>query len=143
MMNVEASTIINRPVADVFAFFTEPANNPKWEEGLIECRLDSPAPMRLGAQIVEVRKFLGQRMESKLEVTAFEPNEKYAVKVVSGPMRFEMSAIFEAVGDGTKVSTSGQGEPGGLFKLAEGLVKKQLQSQIEGDMRRLKKVLEG
>lgn len=143
MINVEVSTVINRPLAEVFAFFTEPTNNPKWEEGLIECRQVSPGPMGVGAQIIEVRKFLGQRMESKLEVTAFEPNKKYAVKVASGPIQFEISAMFEAVGDGTKVSISGQGEPGGFFKLAEGMVKKQLQNQVEGDAGRLKKVLEG
>ena len=143
MINVEVSTVINRPVADVFAFFTEPANNPKWEEGLIECRMASPGPMGVGAQVLEVRKFMGRHMESTLEVTAYEPNKKYAVKVASGPIQFDLSAMFETVGDGTKISTSGQGEPGGFFKLAEGLVKKQLQSQVEGDMGRLKKVLEG
>ena len=142
MIKVETSTIINRPLAEVFTFFTDPANNPKWEEGLIECRQVSPGPMGVGTEIIEVRKFLGQRMESKLDVTVFEPNKKYAVKVASGPIQFEISAMFEAVGDGTKVSISGQGEPGGFFKLAEGLVKKQLQSQVEGDVGRLKKVLE-
>lgn len=143
MINVEVSTIINRPLEDVFAFFTEPTNNPKWEEGLIECRKVSPVPMGVGAEIIEVRKFLGRHMESKLVVTAFEPDKKYAVKVAAGPIQFEISAMFESVGEGTKVSISGQGEPGGFFKLAEGLVKKQLQSQVDGDMGRLKRVLEG
>ena len=143
MINVEVSSIINRPLEDVFAFFTEPTNNPKWEEGLIECRKVSPGPMGVGTQVLEVRKFMGRQMESTLDVTAYETNKKYAVKVASGPIPFELSAMFEAVGDGTKVSVSGHGEPGGFFKLAEGLVKKQLQSQIEGDMGRLKKVLEG
>ncbi len=143
MINVEVSTVINRPLEEVFAFFAEPTNNPKWEEGLIECRKTSPGPMGVGAQILEVRKFLGRHMESILEVTAFGPNKKYAVKIASGPIQFEISAIFESVGDETKVSVTGQGEPGGFFKLAEGLVKKQLQSQVEGNMGRLKRVLEG
>jgi hypothetical protein len=101
MINVEVSTVINRPITDVFAFFTEPTNNPKWEKGLIECRKTSPGPMGVGAQIIEVRKFLGQHMESKLEVTAFDINEKCVVKVAAGPTQFEISAIFEAVGDKT------------------------------------------
>ena len=143
MINAEVSTVINRPIAEVFAFFAEPTNNPKCEEGLIECRKISPGPMGVGAQIIEVRKFMGRQMESTLDVTAFETNKKYAVKVASGPIPFELSAKFEAAGDGTKISVMGQGEPGGFFKLAEWLVKKQLQGQIEGDMGRLKKVLEG
>ena len=36
-----------------------------------------------------------------------------------------------------------QGEAGGFFKLAEGMVQKQMQSQLEGDLQRIKKMLEG
>ena len=143
MIKVELSIVINRPVAEVFAFVADPSNNKKWQEGLVESRLTSPGPVGLGAQITDVRKFLGREMDSKLEVTAFEPNKIFAEKVVSGPLQFEIIQTFEPSGDGTKVSLVAQGEPGGFFKLAEGMVHKQLQSQLEGDSQRLKKALEG
>ena len=143
MIKIELSIVINRPVAEVFAFATNPANNTKWQEGLVESRLASSGPMGVGAQVVDVRKFLGRDMDSKLEVTAFEPNKKFAEKVVSGPLKFEITQTFESSGDGTKVSLIAQGEPGGFFKLAEGMVQKQLQTQLEGDSQRLKKALEG
>ena len=143
MIKVELSVVINRPVADVFDFATNPANNAKWQEGLVESRLVSSGPIGVGAQITDVRKFLGRDMDSKLEVTAFEPNKTFAEKIISGPLKFEITQTFEPSGDGTKVSLVAQGEPGGFFKLAEGLVQKQLQGQLEGDSQRLKKVLEG
>ena len=143
MIKVELSVVINRPVAEVFTFVSDPANNVKWQEGLVESRMESSGPMGVGAQLVDVRKFLGRDMESKLEVTAFEPNKKFAEKVVSGPLKFEISQAFEPSGDGTRVSLVAQGEPGGFFKLAEGMVQKQLQAQLEGDSQRLKKALEG
>ena len=142
MVKVELSIVINRPVAEVFAFATDPANNAKWQEGLVESRLESPT-MGVGAKVTDVRKFLGRDMDSKLEVTAFEPNKKFAQKVTSGPLQFEIIESFEASGDGTKVALVAQGEPGGFFKLAEGMVQKQLQTQLEGDAQRLKKLLEG
>ena len=142
MIKIELSIVINRPVAEVFAFATNPANNVKWQEGLVESRMASSGPMGVGAQVVDVRKFLGRDMDSKLEVTAFEPNKPFAEKVVSGPLKFEITQTFEPSGDGTKVSLVAQGEPGGFFKLAEGMVQKQLQSQLEGDAGRLKKALE-
>ncbi len=143
MVRVELSIVINRPVADVFAYVTNPANSTKWQEGLVESRLVSSGPMGVGAQVVDVRKFLGRDMDSKLEVTAFEPNKKYAQKVISGPLPFEITQTFEATGTGTKIILVAQGEPGGFFKLAEGMVQKQLQTQLEGDGQRLKKALEG
>lgn len=36
MINVEVSTIIHRPVAEVFAFATNFENNPKWETNFQE-----------------------------------------------------------------------------------------------------------
>jgi uncharacterized protein YndB with AHSA1/START domain len=143
MVKVELSVIINRPVAEVFAFVTDPANNAKWQDGLVESRLVSSGSVGVGAQITDVRKFIGRDMDSKLEVTAFEPNKKFGEKVISGPLKFEIIETFEPSGDGTKVSLLAQGEPGGFFKLAEGMVQKQLQGQLEGDAQRLKKVLEG
>lgn len=143
MVKVEFSRTVNRSVDEVFAFVTEPANNARWQEGLVESRKTSSGPMGVGAQLVDVRKFLGRDMESRLEVTAFEPNKKFAQKVVSGPLPFEIIMTFDGAGDETKIDLLAQGEPGGFFKLAEGMVQKQLQSQLEGDAARLKKTLEG
>lgn len=143
MIKVEVSGVINRPVSEVFAFVTDPANNAKWQEGVVESHMASTGPMGVGAQVIDVRKFLGRDIESKLEITAFEPNKKFAQKVISGPLQFEVTETFEAAGDGTKLSVVAQGEPGGFFKLAEGMVQKQLHSQLEGDAGRLKKVMEG
>ncbi|HET9589412.1 MAG TPA: SRPBCC family protein, partial [Anaerolineales bacterium] len=68
MIKVEHSVIIERPVPEVFAFVADPANNTKWQEGLVESHLDSPGPMGVGSQVVDVRKFIGRDMESRLEV---------------------------------------------------------------------------
>ena len=143
MVKVESSKTINRPVEEVFAFVTDPANNARWQDGLVESRMTSSGPMGVGAQVTDVRKFLGRDMDSKLEVTAFEPNKKFAQKVVKGPLPFEIILTLEPAGGGTRVNLVAQGEPGGFFKLAEGMVQKQLQNQLEGDAERLKKALEG
>lgn len=154
MIKVELSVVINRPVAEVFAFATNSANNAKWQEGLVESRLASSGPMGVGSQITDVRKLLTPSwnyrkrrliqkvVEAKLEVTAFEMNKKFAHKVVSGSFPFEIIQTFEPSDGGTKINLVAQGEPGGFFKLAEGMVQKQLQSQLEGDSQRLKKALE-
>ncbi len=143
MIKVEHSIVIDRPVSEVFAFVTDPANNAKWQEGLVESRMVSSTAMGVGAHVTDIRKFLGRDMESKLEVTVFEPNKRFVQKVVSGPIPFEIIQTFDPSVNGPKLTVLTQGEPGGFFKLAAGMVQKQLESQLQGDVERLKKVLEG
>lgn len=142
MIKVEHSLEIKRPVADVFSFITDPVNEPKWQEGVVSAGLTSAGPLGVGSEASETRKFMGRDMVSKLKVTAYEPNKKFTFKVTEGPVPFEMSQTFESTSDGTKISLVIEGEPGGFFKLAEGMVKKQLETQIAADFDRAKKMLE-
>ena len=41
MIKVEHSVVINRPVADVFAYACDPANEPKWQDGVMEAGISS------------------------------------------------------------------------------------------------------
>ncbi len=143
MIKVEASILIQKPVGEVFAYTNDAAKNKDWQEGLVDSKITSPGPFGVGTQMTDVRKFLGRDLDSKLEVTAYEPNKRVSVKTISGPIKFEITQLYEPAGGGTKLTLIGEGEPGGLFKLAEGAVKKQFESQIQGDLGRLKKVMEG
>jgi uncharacterized protein YndB with AHSA1/START domain len=89
-----------------------------------------------------VRKFMGKDMETTLEITALKPNEKYSAKTLSGPVPYEVTVTFEAVEGGTQMSTTIEGEAGGFFKLAEGVVAKQLEKTLKESGERLKALLE-
>jgi len=68
---------------------------------------------------------------------------EFSLQARSGPMQFQIRKTFETVGGGTRTAIVAEGEPGGLFKLAEGAFKKQLERQLKSDGERLKKLLEG
>ena len=140
MINIEKSVVINKPIAQVFAYVTDGSNAPKWQGGLeaVEGQASS-----VGSQYTEVRKFMGREMRSVMELTALEPNTRWAAKVVKGPVPYEVSVQFEPSGGGTRLTTRVNGEPTGFFKVAEGMVKGQLEKSIEEDNNRLKKILEG
>ena len=142
MMKVETSVIINKPVAEVFAYVTNSANGSKWQGGVESVTLDGPANV-VGSKYTEVRKFMGQEMKSTLEVTAYQPNTKWAAKVLKGPVPFEVTITFEESGGGTKMTTRVEGEPKGFFKVAEGMLEGQLTKSNEEDAKRLKGILEG
>ena len=142
MIKVESSVVINKPLAEVFAFATNSDNSTKWQGGVEEVIAEGP-PNVVGSKYTEVRKFMGQEMKSTMELTAFEPNAKWASKVIKGPILFEVTATYEAAGSATRMTMKVEGEPKGFFKIAEGMVASQLEKSLAEDGQRLKKLLEG
>jgi uncharacterized protein YndB with AHSA1/START domain len=142
MKRIETSVVINRPIEEVFSYATNPENDKLWQSGVVESGLVGEGPLGVGAQTREVRKFLGRRLESTAEVTEYEPNVKVAFKSTSGPVQYEAWYTFESVETGTKLTIVGEGDTGGLFKLAEGLVMRQFEKEMQGALVALKDILE-
>lgn len=142
MVREEHSVMIDRPVGEVFAYLTDVTNVPEWQEGVHEIRLEAEAPVSQGTRFTEIRKFLGRRLESKLEVSEHEPDRRFTVRTLSGPVPFTVRHTFEASGQGTRVDVVGEGEPGGFFKIGEALVARQARRMFERDFAKLKAVLE-
>lgn len=142
MAKLEISTVINRPVEEVFAFLSNPENYPKWISSSSEVKIISEGPIGVGTTFRPVVKFLGRRIEGESEVTEYEPNRRYATKSKSGPVPVEWRVTFERVEGGTRVSMSGEVEPGGFFKIAEPLLVSMVKRQFEADLANLKDLME-
>jgi len=143
MINIEKSVHINKPVAEVFAFVTAFSNDAKWQSDLVRSEQTSPGPLGVGSTGLYVQKFMGQELKSQVEVTEFESPKRMGAKTTSGPVQYEYLMAFEDMGGGTHLTMTFKGEPGGLFKVAEGLVKGELDKSLGRDLAKLKHVLEG
>ena len=142
MATLEISTVINRPIEEVFAFLSNPENGPKWSAGSSDVTITSAGSIGVGTTYGSVRTVLGRRIESDGVVTEYEPNRSYATKSTSGPFPVEGRVTFERVDGGTRVSGTLVGEPGGFFKLAEPLLVSMIKRQFEADLANLKGLLE-
>jgi carbon monoxide dehydrogenase subunit G len=142
MYQFEKSILINRPQQEVFDYVTDPANDAKYQSGSEAAEWTSEGPVGVGSTLRSVNKFMGRKIEGISEVTAWDPPNQYAQKSVGGPVPFEMKMVLAAKDNGTQLTLSGQAELGGFFKLAEGLVGKQLEKQMEGDLETLKRLME-
>lgn len=140
MINIEKSVVVDKPLDEVFAFVSDGSNTPSWQGGLEA--VEGPTNV-VGSQYTEVRKFMGREMRSLLEVTAFAPGSHWAARVIKGPVPYDVSLRVEPQDGGTRVTTRVEGEPTGFFKVAEGMVKSQLEKSLAEDLERLKKLLEG
>ena len=87
---------------------------------------------------------MGRKIKSTLEVTAWDRPNKYGFKVIEGPVPFQGVTELTTSGElGTELTVDIEAEFGGFFKLAEGLVGKQLEKTLDTDFNALKLVLEG
>jgi uncharacterized protein YndB with AHSA1/START domain len=145
-MQTNTSTIvINRPVADVFAFVTDARNNPQWQTsgGLRETRQMPESPVGVGTRITEVWHFMGRQSEATSEVTEYQLNKKYSRKGIEGPSPIVSGdLLFEPVAEGTRWTSIVTIKAGGLFAIAEPLLASTLKKGFESSMNEAKALLE-
>jgi uncharacterized protein YndB with AHSA1/START domain len=134
MPKAEHTIMIDRPVDQVFAFFTDPANDPKWRATVKE--MAAQGPVRVGSTIHQVVKGRGSGIPADIEVTAYEPSSHYAFKVTRGPVRPVGVFSFSPTGSGTEVSLSLQAELGGVKRL---LLGRSVQNSMNGEVASLVK----
>jgi uncharacterized protein YndB with AHSA1/START domain len=142
MIRAEQSSIIDRPIEDVFAYVGDQTNTPRWQAGLIEVRRTSEGPLGIGTTHTLVRNFLGRRMEAGNEYVAFDPNKLITFKTTSGPVRMEASYLFEPTAEGTRLTSTIEMDASGLLSLAEPLIAAGLKREMKAAFRVLKDLLE-
>jgi uncharacterized membrane protein len=142
MIKFEKSVLINRPQQEVFDFVTNLSNDPKWQSSIESVEQVSDGPIGVGSTWRYITKFLSRKNETEIQMTSYEPPRHSTVKAVSGPIPFENTHKFQKQDGGTLLTVIGQAEIGGFFKMAEGLVGKQMEKQMDADAAALKKLLE-
>lgn len=141
MLKMEFSVEIKRPVDEVFAYLTDPANLPEWNPAVLQCRAEPSGPVRVGSKLRMVSRILGRRFESTLEVTEFTPNKKFVYKSNS-PFPVEATYLAEPTAGGTKLTVESIAEPAGFFKLAEPVLGPLAKKQIQANHDTMKELLE-
>jgi carbon monoxide dehydrogenase subunit G len=142
MNEFEVTTIINRPVEDVFAVLRDVTKAPMWTPGLLEVQRTSEGSLEVGDAMVWVGTFLGRRYESPVTCTALAENKQLGTKTTGGPYFLEVDQRLEPDGAGTKLTVHCRGESRGFFKVAEPLVVRLTQRQFDAGGHNLKALLE-
>jgi carbon monoxide dehydrogenase subunit G len=141
-MKVEHEITINRPVGDVFAYLSDPANLTAWQEGLHEVHREDEGAVHVGSRWTEKRTVMNRDMDASVEVVECDPDSRFTIESVSGSVRMRVEHDFSPSDAGTKVRLVGEGEAGGVMKLAGPMIKRQAKQMFEADLGRLKQLLE-
>ena len=145
MATITTSIIIQRPVAEVFAFVTDARNNPLWQasSGLRATRQEPDGLVGVGTRITETWHFMGRDSESTSEVTTYEPNHVYTRTTLGdgGPITRGVFT-FASVAEGTRWTSTVEIEARGLFAIAEPLLASTMKKGFETNMAEVQTLLE-
>jgi uncharacterized membrane protein len=133
MPRAQRTIVIDRPVEQVFAFFTDPAYDRRWRRHLKEISVQGPVgPGSIIHQVVNGPG--GRGIPADIEVTVYEPSSRYAFKVTAGPVRPTGEFRFVAAGDRTELTLSLDAQLSGIKKV---VLSGPVQKSMDGEMRSL------
>ncbi|MGB8984951.1 MAG: SRPBCC family protein [Anaerolineales bacterium] len=142
MISLNVSTMIYRPVSQVFNFMSAPENDFQWQYGTLASARLSEDIASIGSLFRSIGHLVGRRFESTFEVTEYEPNRKYGFKSISGPLNSQTAYTFEIASGSTKVTVSTQANLINSFQMTEGILEKKLKKQLKENLAMLKELLE-
>ncbi len=140
MIRVEHTVEIALPARDVFAALTDVERVPEWQASAIESHADEP--LAEGVRIHERRHFLGHDAETELEVTAYEPERRLALRTLTGPLKLSIDHVLEERDGRTSLHVAAEGRPRGLLRFAGPAVTARARQELRRDFDRLKALLE-
>lgn len=138
---MEHTVRIDRPPAEVFSYLTDVEKLPEWQSSAVEACAEGE--MGVGTQIREIRNFLGRRAESTLEVIEYEPGRKFSLRVLTGPLPFEVRHELSPENGGTRLDWVAEADTSRFPKLAVRMMAGTAERQFKADLEQLKRVLEG
>ena len=142
MFEIEETVAIEQPIEAVWSFVMDETNNPLWQTTLAEVERLAGSPLDVGSQVLEVRRFLGRRIETVWEMVELEAPTRSAIRSVKAPFALSGTYRLEPEGSATRFTLWLRGDPGGLFRLAEPVVQRMARRELAGNLANLKDVLE-
>lgn len=142
-IDVVATTSIARPRDEVEAYLRDPAHDLNWIRALTSSELLTGYPIGVGTRVRRVARMMGRSMPYTTEVRASERG-KLVMETVEGPFPMVVTYEFsEGPGGGTVVRVRNQGGRGPVFAIFGRLIGRMVNGRVKGDLKQLKRVLEG
>lgn len=142
-VDVTATIVIERPIAEVSAYTGDPSNAPEWYRRISSAEWETDPPMRLGSRVRFRARFLGRDLAYTYEITELTPGEQVAMRTTEGPFPMRTTYTWRPVGDRvTHMTMRNHGEPAGWSRLVAPFVASSMRRAMRQDLDGLKRRLE-
>jgi carbon monoxide dehydrogenase subunit G len=140
----ESTVTIGKPPAQVFPWLLDADKVPKWMSGLQAYEPLEPGPLHVGSRIRQELTVSGQHLHFELEVTELDAPRRAVLRFEgSGFKAANEYSVADADG-GAQVTWVISGDTTSFkAKLIAPMVQAKLQEKLDGDLARLRALLEG
>lgn len=142
-VDVQTDIVIERPVAEVAAYASDPDNVPQWYVNITSVEWKSPRPAAVGSDIAFVARFLGRRLAYTYRIVEWHPGERLVMRTAEGPFPMETTYTWAAAaGGGTHMTLGNRGTPTGFSTLIAPFMARAVRRANRKDLALLKTILE-
>lgn len=144
MIEVEVTIQVDRAPDEVFAFWSDWTNNPRWQSGMERCTWTSEPPLRVGSTYDQEARFLGRPIRSSFEVVEYEPDRRIRIRTTAGTLPLDITReVLPQPDGGTTLHAIIRGEPTGVLRLLGPLTQRMVERNVRADYARLQEMLDG
>jgi hypothetical protein len=139
-----ASTVVDRPAAEVFAYATDPTRFAEWQQGVIDGHLERPGPAQVGTKCLTTRRIGGTNRTVTSELTHIDVPRTWGVRGIDGPIRATVDVTVAALTETSSRLTIAVGFDGrGIGRLLVPLiVRRQAGKEMPANVKALKQRVE-
>jgi uncharacterized protein YndB with AHSA1/START domain len=138
-LKASVDIVLDKPIAEVFAFVTDIKNMERWVSGVTEPRHTSETAFGTGSTFTSKYAYGGKTYDITYVVTQYEPPVRYGTESTSEPFPFQSLIELESTGDSTKLTNTISAVLDSKAKtvvytllgpLMRGMMKKQLRAEL-------------
>ncbi len=143
MIEVKVTIDVEAPPDVAFDYWSEWANNSKWQQGMQSCTWTSDPPMRVGSTYDQKASMFGRPIISSFEVVEYEPGTTVRIRTTKSTLPFDITRqVAPGPNGGTTLTAIIRGEPRGLMRVFNPLMKHMVRRNVHQDYQRLKVILD-
>jgi uncharacterized protein YndB with AHSA1/START domain len=140
----EHTVALSRPPEDVFPWLLEPDRVPRWTSRLEAYEVLGSGAIARGTRIRQVLTVKGQQLDVELEITGYEPPRAAESRFSLQGVDVVTTYALAPNGGGTELTQTLDGKAGSFkARMLLPVVQPHLEGKIEGDLERLREILEG
>ncbi len=147
MAQYKCDIVVDAPVERVFEVWADLCSATERIEGIKSLDILTDGSVGVGTRFKETRTMFKKECTEEMEITIFEPNQRYVVECESCGCRWGSEMRFDTEGSGTRVTTTMHSTPLTFGAKVMGaimtpLMKGKIQKCVLADMNDLKRHIE-